>query len=229
MGTDTTIPQVKRGARRESTQRRRRDILDAALECFLANGVEAATIGQIRAVSKASHGSIYHLFGSKDEIALTLFVEGMRAYHERMLAAIESSETARGKIRAIIATHLRGIVDDPRRALYLTRLGMADDVGEISQQYRSMNGVFAQAIWEHLRPFVARGEIARLSQELYFPLIIGPCAHLSRSWLRSRIDCDLLAATDDLADAAWKSLQVDQANGARPASSKPADKRSVVK
>ena len=209
MGNATINPSQKKRVRRESTERRRRDILDAALECFLTNGVEGATIGQIRAASKASHGSIYHLFGSKDEIALTLFVEGMRAYHERVLAAIERQKTVRGKIRAIIATHLRGIANDPRLALYLTRLGMADDFGEISQQFRSRNDDFLQAVWEHLRPFVARGELAQFPQELYYPQIIGPCTHLSRSWLRGRVECDLLAATDDLATAAWKSLQPD--------------------
>src|SRR5690606_12881765 len=120
----------------------------------------------------------YHLFPSKDEIALTLFVDGMRAYHQKVLDAVEKKRTARGMIRAMIATHLQEIVHEPRLALYLTRLGMADDSGEISEQYKTLYAEFAQAVWEHLKPFVERGEIVRLPEELYFSLIIGPCAHL---------------------------------------------------
>ncbi len=206
----TAQPPTRSLTRRNATEQRRREILDAALACFLENGVADTTIEQIRVASKASHGSIYHQFRSKDEIALTLFVDGMQTYHRKVLAAIENGATARGIIRAIIATHLQGIVDDPPLALYLTRLGMADDSGEISERYRLLSNDFAQAVWEHLKPFVDRGEIARFPKEFYFSLIIGPAAHLSRGWLRGRIECDLISATDQLAAAAWKSLRSDR-------------------
>lgn len=203
----TVKPPTRSLTRRHATEHRRQEILNAALACFLESGVAGATIEQIRLASKASHGSIYHLFRSKDEIALTLFIDGMRAYHRKLLDAAEKKRSARGKIRAMIATHLQGVVDDPRLALYLTRLGMADDSGAIDEQYQSLNDEFTQAVWNQIQPFVERGEIVRHPKELYFSLIIGPCAHLSRNWLRGRVQCDLVAATDSLADAAWKSLR----------------------
>src|SRR5258708_24601398 len=92
--------------RREATRRRRREILDAALKCFLENGVRDRTMDQIRTAAKASIGSVYHLFVSKDEIAFALFVDGMRDYHDRVLAAVAGKRTSRGVIRTIIATHL---------------------------------------------------------------------------------------------------------------------------
>jgi len=195
------------GSRRASTERRRREILDAALTCFLQNGVAATTIEQIRIASKASHGSIYHLFRGKDEIALTLFCEGMRVYHEKMMRALEAETTAKGSIRAMIFTHLEDVVDDRALSIYLTRLGMADNIGELNEQFRKLSDEFVQAIWLHLKPFIDRGEIDRLPPELYAALIVGPIAHLSRSWLRGRIEFDLISATDRLAEAAWKSLQ----------------------
>ncbi len=193
--------------RRDLTEKRRREILDAALKCFLENGVEGTTIEQIRAASKASHGSIYHLFRSKDEIAITLFVEGMHVYHEEIMRALEHETTAYGSIRAIVAAHLKSVADDPSLAMYLTRLGMADDLGEISDQYRLLNKQFVQAIWAHLKPYVDRGEMVRLMPEFYFSLIVGPAAHLARSWLRGHIEYELVSALDEVAEAAWKSLQ----------------------
>lgn len=207
MNNEISLPSQKKNGRRVSTERRRREILDAALSCFLKNGVVGTTIEQIRVASKASHGSIYHLFRSKDEIALTLFIEGMHDYHRKMLQALENETTARGCIRAMITAHLQDVADDPPLALYLTRLGMADDLGEISDQYRSLNDNYVQSVWPHLEPFVDQGELVRLPPELYISLIVGPAIHLCRSWLRGRIDDDLFSAADNLVEAAWKSLQ----------------------
>ena len=201
------LPRRKVARRRDATEKRRRDILDAALDCFLKNGVAGTTIEQIRTASKASHGSIYHQFQGKDEIALTLFVEGMRVYHEKIVRALEQEATAFGCIRAMIAIHLQDVVDDPALSVYLTKLGVADDLGEISDRFQSLSDEFVQAVWSHLEPFVARGELVRLPPELYFALIIGPASHLARSWLRGRIKFDLFSATDHLAEAAWKSLR----------------------
>lgn len=193
----------------EATKKRRREILDAALRCFLRHGVAGTTIEQICAESGASSGSIYHLFSGKSEIALTLFVEGMRKYHEKIVQALKGKTTARTAIRAIIATHLQDNVDEPARSLFETRMGMADEIEQIGEQYRQLNDEFSEAIWRHLKPFVDRGELTRLRPELYFSLIIGPSAHLVRSWFRERVSFDLLSATDDLAEAAWKSLRKD--------------------
>ena len=193
--------------RRPATEKRRRDILDAALKCFLESGVAGTSIEQIRKRSGASHGSIYHLFRSKDEIALTLFVEGMQVYHEKIVRAVDATTTARELIGAIVAAHMEDVVSNPPLSIYLTRLGMADDDGQIDRQYQAANDQFVDAIWMRLEPFVERGEIARLPKEIYFSLITGPAAHLCRGWLRGRVQFDLLSAVDSLADAAWKSLQ----------------------
>ena len=198
------------GSRRHSTEKRRREILDAALACFLKNGVEGTTIGQICQASKASHGSIYHLFRSKDEIALTLFVEGMHIYHRKIIAALAEPTTARESIQAIVAAHLQDVVDDPELSIYLTRLGMADGVEEISRQYQTLNDEFVQTVWKKLQPFVESGQLIQVPRELYFSIIIGPAAHLSRNWIRGRIDFDLMSAVQPLAEAAWNSLQADQ-------------------
>lgn len=199
----TTHGQVRR---REATARRRREILHAALELFLRQGVEPTTMEQIRKASGASTGSIYHLFRSKDEIAHTLFVEGMRRYHDRVLAAVRRQRTARGRIRAVVATHLRFTVDEPELALYLTRLGMAETDQKTADEYLAAHVAFARDLHACLRPHIERGELAELPHELYCSLIVGPAAHLARSWLRGRYRANPLAAVDILARAAWQSL-----------------------
>jgi len=199
-------------SRRQATGRRRREILDAALACFLQQGVEGTTIEQIRDRSGASHGSIYHHFGSKDEIALTLFVEGMQVYHLKVLSALEQQSTARGCVRAIIDTHLRDVAGDRTLALYLTRMGLVESTSRMGEEYRALNDHFSHEVSSHLAPYIDRGEIVSLPGEIYFSLIVGPAAHLSRSWLLRHFDGDLVSATDALVDAAWKSLQPGRVN-----------------
>ena len=59
-------------------------ILAAALDCFNQYGIEGTTIDMIRQQSNASVGSIYHHFGSKEDIAAALFIEGMRQFAQML-------------------------------------------------------------------------------------------------------------------------------------------------
>jgi len=63
--------------RTEATERRRRTILYAALQCFSIDGFVDTTIASIRERAAASTGSIYHHFKSKDHLAAILYVEGI--------------------------------------------------------------------------------------------------------------------------------------------------------
>jgi AcrR family transcriptional regulator len=204
--------------RREATAQRRREILRAALELFLRQGVEATTMEQIRDASGASVGSIYHLFRGKHELAHTLFVEGMRGYHDRVLAAVRRQRTARGRIRAVVATHLQVTVEQPELALYLTRLAMAETEQEIANESLHAYQSFCQDLYACLRPHIERGELEDLPSELYFSLLVGPASHLARAWLRGRYRHDPLQAVETLARAAWQSLLPAQPRRMRPRS-----------
>ena len=192
--------------RREATDQRRREILNAALELFLRQGINATTMPEICSASGASTGSVYHQFEGKDEIAMTLYEEGMRGYEDEMLQATKKKMSLRRFIHALIATHLQHVVKNPPLSLYLARLNLADGQGEMSQKYRDLNNHFSQTLWSRLKPYAENGELVQLPQEFYFSQIIGPAAHLARGWLSGRIEGDLLSATDHLAEAAWKSL-----------------------
>ncbi|HEY0982171.1 MULTISPECIES: TetR/AcrR family transcriptional regulator [unclassified Schlesneria] len=205
MSTRSTTP----GRRREATDQRRREILDASLELFLRQGIPGTTMPQICAASGASTGSVYHLFEGKDDIAMTLFLEGMQSYERDMLRSIERKTSLRSVIHALISTHLKIVINAPALSLYLARLGLADVQGDINAKHRELSDNFAQKIALRLRPFAERGELVKLPLELYFSQIIGPAAHLARAWLMGRVSSNLRSAIEPLALAAWKSLRVD--------------------
>ena len=49
--------------------------MNAALELFVTKGFLATTMDDVRRRSGASIGSIYHHFGSKEDLAAALYVE----------------------------------------------------------------------------------------------------------------------------------------------------------
>jgi AcrR family transcriptional regulator len=69
-------------------------MLDAARELVLESGAGAATVGGIARVSGAPSGSIYHRFGSRDELLAQLWMRTARRSQARFLAALGSSPNA---------------------------------------------------------------------------------------------------------------------------------------
>ncbi len=59
-----------------TTELRRKAILDAALSCFASKGFTETTMEDIRKISGASTGSIYHHFSNKEMLARALYLEG---------------------------------------------------------------------------------------------------------------------------------------------------------
>src|SRR5262249_56167375 len=95
-----------RSTRRQGSHDRQRGILMAALDCFTTRGVSATTIEDIRAKSGASIGSIYHHFRSKENLAATLYVEGLREYQAGLLKASRRRPTPQPSINAALPYHL---------------------------------------------------------------------------------------------------------------------------
>src|ERR1700737_2421543 len=99
--------------------RARGGLLAAGLAVFDRDGFEGATVAAIRARARASNGSFFHFFGSKKELAGTLFLEILRRYHAAVLAALDPSANARDGIGGLIRAHLGWVVNNRREARYL--------------------------------------------------------------------------------------------------------------
>jgi AcrR family transcriptional regulator len=61
-------------------------IMDAARAVILERGARGATIGAIASASGAPTGSIYHRFGSVDELLARLWMRSMRRVQDEMLS-----------------------------------------------------------------------------------------------------------------------------------------------
>ena len=74
---------------------RRQRILEAALTCFLEQGYLATSIADIRRLSGASTGSVYHFFANKGALARALLEQAVAGWSAASVAAdAADAETA---------------------------------------------------------------------------------------------------------------------------------------
>ena len=192
--------------RRQATRKRRRAILDAALACFLRNGFEAATLEHIRDASGASFGSIYHHFGSKQAIAVALYDEGLRELETRLTESRTPHGDWRAGIRSQVKTYFEWLADNRDLALFLFRISTADQVGPAAQEIDSVSHRSQSDLADWLRPFVERGEVVPMPDDLYDTVIYGPCSHFARHWLAGRGKLDFDEVVRHLSEAIIRGL-----------------------
>ena len=84
------------------------DLLDAAQEAIHANG-PTATVGQIATAARAPVGSIYHRFGSREELLVRLWLRDVRRFQVGVLGALEQEDVQRALESAAVhvADHCR--------------------------------------------------------------------------------------------------------------------------
>src|SRR5207244_57647 len=73
----------------------------------------------VRRRSGASIGSIYHHFGSKEELAAALYVEGLRDYQNGYLRELEQHSGAEAAVKAVVRYHLNWIAAHQDLARFL--------------------------------------------------------------------------------------------------------------
>ena len=186
--------------------RARGDLLAAGLAVFDRDGFEGATVAAIRAQAQASNGSFFHFFGSKKELAGTLFLEVLQRYHAAMLAAIDTSLSAREGIGCLIGAHLDWVVNNRREARYLFEISRSEWTEDLRDAQRAQNSRLAEGIKAWCAPRIARGELLPMTPTLFFSQIIGPAQIFCRAWLSGRDRSDPRDQADILIACAVRAL-----------------------
>ena len=184
----------------------REDLLAAGLAVFDRDGFEGATVAAIRARARASNGSFFHFFGSKKELAGTLFLETLARYHAAVIAAVDEACTAREGVARLIRAHLEWVVTSRREARYLFEISRSEWTEEIRGAQRAQNSRLAEAVERWRAPLVERGELLPMTSALFFSQIIGPAQIFCRAWLSGRDRADPREQADILIACAVRAV-----------------------
>jgi AcrR family transcriptional regulator len=168
----------------------REDLLAAGLAVFDRDGFEGATVAAIRTRARASNGSFFHFFGSKKELAGTLFLEILARYHAAVVMALDESCAAREGVARLIRAHLEWVVSSRREARYLFEISRSEWTEEIRGAQRAQNSRLVEAVERWRAPLVAQGELLPMTSSVFFSQIIGPAQIFCRAWLSGRDRAD---------------------------------------
>src|SRR5215470_13395639 len=186
----------------------RDDLLAAGLTVFDRDGFEGATVAAIRNLARLSNGSFFHFFGSKKELAGTLFLEILQRYHAHVVAALDPHASAVEGIALLIRAHLDWVVNNRREARFLFEISRAEWSEEVRKAQRSENSRLAEGVERWRGPLIARGELFPMSATLFFSQIVGPAQIFCRAWLSGRDRSDPRAQADTLIACAIRALVV---------------------
>ena len=181
---------------------RRGDILDAALEVFTKWGYHRATIEEIRALSGASIGRIYHHIGGKEQLAAALYLEGLADYQRSYSRTLQRTEGTEATVRAIVRNHLDWVRANPYLAAFLlttreTDLREATDRGA---------AVANRRLIEMTRSWIDASGVRPMSTKLFYAIVIGPAQEFARQWVHDLDDGSMKEALSELPEAAWRAV-----------------------
>ena len=191
-------------------------ILEAALACFLEEGMERTTTARIRERSGASNGALFHHFPSKEALADALYVHAIASFQEGLWELVRSRpRTLRAALRGAIGHQLRWIEENPELTRFLYSRGHLDWDSPAAAQVTALNRDLVAAYRDWIAPLKARGEVRPMSMLMLNAIIAGPAHTIARRWLEGQIEEPLSSFAEELADAAWAALR------GKPVSSRP--------
>ena len=125
-------------------------VLDHARRVVLEKGVRAATVEAIASASGAPMGSLYHYFGSRDELLARLWVRAVRRSQAAFCAAAEHEDPKRAAVAAALSIYdfCAREQDDARLLVSMRRedLIRAELSADLMQELKDLNRPVQQAL-----------------------------------------------------------------------------------
>ena len=187
---------------------RRQAILEAALTCFASKGFTETTMEDIRKLSGASTGSIYHHFSNKEMLARALYLEGRSSLNATLSASL-TANTLREGIEALVYAYLSWFEQHADLGQYLLQAGESEYLSAYVKVLRQKTKTMLPTerlsgqVLQWLAPYISNGSAVSLPQSLYMPLMLGPSREFVRVWLRTRQPAEMQEVRKPLAKAAW--------------------------
>jgi AcrR family transcriptional regulator len=174
------------GVARKDGQRRREDLLDAALACFADRGIVATGIEDIRRKADASPSSVYHQFGGGlPAIVLALLGRTFDRNFAHLVARVVPTRTAKAAIHALVDGHLEWVLRHRREARFMYQ-AMALELAADGDAGRALQARKAEALAPaviHLAGFVAVGKLPDWTVQEFDVVLLGATHEACRRFL----------------------------------------------
>jgi AcrR family transcriptional regulator len=198
----------RRKSNHPGTESRRRTIIQAALECFSEIGFTETSMDDIHLRSKASTGSIYHHFKSKEQLAVEVYLAGIQDYQTCLIDALEGQKGAKEGIHALIEHHLKWVEENMEWSRYLFQKRYTISMAAMEEQIATLNSELMQRTSRWFKSHLQAGTLRPLPPDIYISIILGPCMEFTRQYLSGSAGTSVDNAVRELAEAAWFAVAV---------------------
>jgi AcrR family transcriptional regulator len=195
------------GSKNAISAEHRRALLDVALRLFAERGLNAVSINAIAQEIGVTKGSVYHHFGSKEDIAVELYQESVAAILESTQQALRHAVTAKEGVTGLISNYLAWFGMHLNHGKFVFWV-MSGNVFHASLQtiLAAQDASVAESTrW--LDPYIERGEVRAMSPQLRAAVVLGPSREFLRGWLASPSRRAMTEAMRELPLEAWMSIR----------------------
>ena len=191
-------------ARRDG-QRRRDELLDAALECFHERGVLGTGIEEIRRAAGASPSSVYHQFAGLNGLIVALLERVFERLFAHLTARVVRTRTARGAVLALVDGHIEWIAAYPKEGRFMYQATAIEYDAALSGALALRKAELLAPLLAHLAPFMRDGSLPSWSAQAFDIVVLGPSHEaLRRSLAGGEIDMKWMRKQLPL--IAWRSI-----------------------
>ena len=170
---------------------KRRQILDAAVRVFAAQGYEASRVGDVATEAGVAYGLVYHYYGSKEAVLEAVFREAWGRLLAAVAVAEEAGADAAEQLGLVVKIVLRAWRDDPDLVRLLVREitrnpHIQDELDEIGQGFAALQRI------------VERGQSegafrAELDAKLAAWMLYGALEEVLTGWVLGQLPDDVEA------------------------------------
>ena len=184
----------------------RQALLDAAVELFLTQGVEATSMDQVRSAAGASNGSLYHHFPTRNHLARTIYEAALRDYQANLRGALGDKLSAQQGVQNLVKRHIAWVRRSPQQARVLHELRASTVIEGLEPDWEQANAAAYSSIKAWVARHVAEGTMQDLPFEVWMALVFGPALQLTPRWAREEAARVPTRVINALAQAAWRSV-----------------------
>lgn len=181
---------------------RRRQVLDAATDVFVANGYHAAFMDEIAERAGVSKPILYQHFPSKLELYIALLDEQVAGLEQAIRHALSSTTDNRERVEACIAAYF-SFVDDGGGAFRLVFESDLRHEPAVAERVERALQVSVEAIADTITRDTG---LASTESELLSCALTGLAEVSARWWVTAREQVNRDRAVELLAALAWRGI-----------------------
>lgn len=164
-------------------EERRRQLLDAGLECFGTHGYHAVTVRELCTCAQLTERYFYESFRDREALFAAVYEDLTQRLRTDFVAAASShAPDLRAMARAGLEVFYRQLKKDPRmaRMLMVEVLTVSRDMEQRAQQ---ATFGFADLLKQMTLAVLPRGQATAQDMDLIATGLIGVCVHIAMRWV----------------------------------------------